>query len=110
MMVIEIPTDRISDVESFHTVFAELMGFPDFYGRNMAAWVDCMSSVDDPESGMTSVTVKEGEVLTLKLVSYPSFRDRCPDLLNDLVEEAVFVNWRRIESGLPPLVALAFYD
>lgn len=99
MKVVEIPTDRINDAESFHDVFAEILGFPDFYGRNWAAWVDCMSSLDEPDHGMTSVTVEKGEVLTLKLSSYPSFRERCPDLLNDLLEEAAFVNWRQIEAG-----------
>ena len=59
---------------------------------------------------MTSITVRKGEVLTLKLLSYPSFREICPELLNDLLEEAAFVNWRQIKAGRAPLIALAFYD
>ncbi|WP_206361205.1 barstar family protein, partial [Pseudomonas viridiflava] len=33
----------ISDWQTFHNVFAEQFGFPVFYGRNMDAWVDCLS-------------------------------------------------------------------
>jgi len=53
MKVVEIPTQKIENAESFHEVFAEVLGFPDFYGRNVDAWIDCMSSGDDPTSGMT---------------------------------------------------------
>jgi RNAse (barnase) inhibitor barstar len=34
-VLVSIPTLRISDWDSFHSVFAEVFGFPDFYGRNM---------------------------------------------------------------------------
>jgi len=45
---------RISDWNSFHDTFADTLGFPSFYGRNMDAWIDCMTCLDDPEAGMTS--------------------------------------------------------
>ncbi len=35
---VRIDTNRIVDWNSFHDVFAEAFGFPDFYGRNMNAW------------------------------------------------------------------------
>ena len=43
-----MPTARLNgelftDWESFHTVSAEVFGFPEFYGRNMNAWIDCLS-------------------------------------------------------------------
>ena len=37
-VLVKIPTEQITDWETFHTVFAEILGFPDFYGRNMNAW------------------------------------------------------------------------
>ena len=48
MPVVRIPTSRITDWDSFHRVFVEIMGFPEFYGRNMNAWIDCMTSLDSP--------------------------------------------------------------
>ena len=56
MAVVRMDCDRITDWESFHSLFAEVFGFPDFYGRNMNAWIDCMSYLDDSEGGMTSFT------------------------------------------------------
>ena len=37
-VLVRIDTKRIRDWASFHDVFAEALGFPDFYGRNMVAW------------------------------------------------------------------------
>ena len=40
--LVEIDTARITDWGTFHDVFAEAFGFPDFCGRNMDAWIDCI--------------------------------------------------------------------
>lgn len=40
MTAIPIPTNRITDWHTFHEVFAATLGFPDYYGRNMNAWID----------------------------------------------------------------------
>lgn len=54
MTVVKLDTRPITDWLTFHTVFAKSFGFPGFYGRNMNAWIDCMTSLDDPSAGMTS--------------------------------------------------------
>jgi Barstar (barnase inhibitor) len=107
--VVRIDLDRIVDEPSFHAVFADAFGFPDFYGRNMHAWIDCMSCVGDPRSGMTAVHSEPGHVLVLHCLGAKSFAARCPDLYAALVECAAFVNWRRIEKGDEPVLALSFY-
>lgn len=61
--MIRIDANDITDVESFHTVFATAFGFPSFYGRNMDAWIDCLTCFDDSESGMTEVHVIHGQSL-----------------------------------------------
>ena len=53
MVLVRIDTTKIRDWASFHDVFTEIFGFPDFYCRNMDAWVDCMTSLDDPAAGMS---------------------------------------------------------
>ena len=63
--VIEIPVSEISDWDTFHDVFAAALGFPDFYGRNMDAWIDCLTYADE-DDGMRSVVVPPGDVLTLQ--------------------------------------------
>lgn len=108
-MVVRIDTTRICDWESFHAVFKEAMGFPAFYGANMDAWIDCMSSLDDPAAGMTSRHVAAGEVLTLQIDGIDGFAHRCPEQYEALVECAAFVNWRRTERGASAVVALSFH-
>ncbi|MGC8001097.1 barstar family protein, partial [Salmonella enterica] len=43
MATVQLAGDRITDWDSFHTESAAAFGFPDFYGRSMDAWVDCLS-------------------------------------------------------------------
>jgi len=105
--VIDVPVSRIVDWVTFHDVFAAELGFPSFYGRNMNAWIDCLTYRDE-DDGMASVVVPPGEVLTLQLDEGRAFAQRCPEQYAALVEGAAFVNWRRIEMGDRPIVALSF--
>jgi RNAse (barnase) inhibitor barstar len=109
MTVVKINGDLIGDWDSFHDVFADALGFPDFYGRNMSAWVDCMTYVDDADAGMTKVAVPPGSVLTLQIENVNSFAQRCPELYSALIECAAFVNWRRIELGQGSVLTLSFH-
>ncbi len=104
--VVTIPADQITDKESFHDVFQKVLGFPGYYGRNMDAWIDCMTCLDDPDSGMTEVAVGEDEILTLKIDAAAEFAKRCPNLFKDLIECTAFVNYRRTEIGDSPLLSL----
>ena len=108
-MLVVIDTRPITDSASFHQVFVDALGFPGFYGQNMNAWIDCLSYLDAPESGMTTVHVEPGEVLALQIDHVRDFAARCPEQYRDLVECAAFVNWRRTSQGEPPLIALSFY-
>jgi Barstar (barnase inhibitor) len=96
---------QITDWDSFHDTFAHALGFPDFYGRNMNAWIDCLTYEDD---GMTAYPVQPGDVLTLQLLECRDFRARCPEIYEALIDSAALVNWRRIELGDPPILALSY--
>jgi hypothetical protein len=104
--IVPIPADRIKDWNSFHEVFREVLGFPDFYGRNMDAWIDCMTYVDDPGSGMTKVSVTAGALLTLRVDNAADLARRCPEQYRALIECCAFVNFRRMERGDAPVLAL----
>ncbi len=108
MPIVDIPVWQIHDWDSFHDVFATALGFPEFYGRNLDAWIDCLTYRDE-DDGMASVTVEPGDVLTLQFGEASAFARRCPDQYAALVEAAAFVNWRRIETGLRPIIALSFH-
>jgi RNAse (barnase) inhibitor barstar len=93
----------ITDWQSFHSVFAETMGFPAFYGRNMNAWVDCMTGFDD---GMTRFTFTPGELFHLEVEDAADFQRRLPEIFQVFIESVAFVNFRRVEQGEPPILAL----
>jgi RNAse (barnase) inhibitor barstar len=107
--MVRIDAAKITDEASFHTVFALAFGFPEFYGRNMDAWIDCLSYLDDPEAGMTTVHVQPGQCLSLVIDHAAELKTRCPELFSALVECTAFVNWRRIEIGGAPVLALALF-
>ena len=108
MATVVIRTKAIRDWASFHDVFAEAFGFPDFNGRNMNAWIDCMMSLDEPGAGMTSVHAAPGSVVVLQLDEVDDFATRCPELYDAVVEASALVNWRRLEQGAPAVLALSF--
>lgn len=104
--IIDVPVKRIVDWTTFHDVFAEALGFPAFYGRNMDAWIDCMTCADDPDAGMIRITVQPGQLMTLKIDDAADFARRCPKQFNALIECTAFVNFRRVETGGAPVLSL----
>ena len=106
--VLEFDANSLVGKERFHTTFAMALGFFNGYGRNMDAWIDCMSYLRAPEAGMTRFRVEEGETLTIVLRNYERFRDAAPEQGRDLIECAAAVNLGEIERGAAPLIALAF--
>ncbi len=109
MQIVKLDTRRITDWETFHDTFAEVFGFPAFYGRNMNAWIDCMTSLDEPEAEMSKVHAPPGGVVILQLEHVADLMRRCPEHYEAIVEDSAFVNWRRIAMGEPAVLALSFY-
>jgi hypothetical protein len=107
-LLVTLDTRRITDWESLHSVFAEVFGFPRFYGRNMNAWIDYMTRLDDPSAGMSTVSVPAGGVVVLQLDHADDFARRCPEQFSAIVDCAAFVNWRRIEAGNHAVLALSY--
>ncbi len=104
--IVEINASEIVDWKTFHEVFCEAFGFPEFYGRNMDAWIDCMTDLDDPDSGMTNLHVKKGGMVVLKILHADVFRERCREQFVALYECVGFVNYRRIDVGDLPILSL----
>jgi hypothetical protein len=101
--IARVQTKRITDWDTFHSVFAETMGFPDFYGGNMNAWIDCMTGFDDC---MTRFTVPPGEFFYLEVADAADFQCRLPEVFQAFIESAAFVNFRRVDQGQQPILAL----
>jgi RNAse (barnase) inhibitor barstar len=92
-----VPAEAIQDWQSFHEMFKDILGFPEFYGRNMDAWIDCMRSIDAAEDGVSAVTVDPGEVLVLNVDDATDFRRRCPEQFGTLrgpISSSLNNGWR----------------
>ena len=92
-----IDISGVSNWEDFHECFAQKFGFPDYYGRNMDAWIDCM---EDYALGDDS--------LMLQIDGMPKLKDSCPEIYEAICECAAFINYRSFESGGETFLILSF--
>jgi len=109
MPIVRIDCRKIKGWGSFHDVFAEAFGFPGFYGRNMAAWVDCMTSLDEPSDGMTTIHGSATDIVVLQLDHGDALARSWRIIYDTIVECAAFVNHRRIVEGEPAILALSYW-
>jgi hypothetical protein len=106
--VVEINGKELVGWEYFHDTFARVLGFPDYYGRNMNAWIDCMIYLDDPPPNQTNISLADGEVLTLAIQNWRYLKAESKnDEWDALVECSAFVNSARIQMGRRAILALA---
>lgn len=103
---VSIDTDLITNWDDFHDIFSKAFGFPDFYGRNMNAWIDCMSSLDDKDSGLTTYFIDKNDTLVIELRNSESFKKNCTDIYFELFECIAFVNERCLAAP-GPMIAIA---
>lgn len=108
MKRIRLETTKIVDRSSFHEAFKELLGFPEWYGANMNAWIDCMSDLEDTKSSITQFKLRPGQTLIIEIVDTESFAKRIPDVFADFVVCTAAVNRRYLRWTGEPVVTLAF--
>jgi hypothetical protein len=107
MANVRIDTKQITDWESFHQLCKEQFGFPDFYGMNMNAWIDCLTSLDE-DDGMSRFHLARGEMLHIEVSDTENFNSRLPEVFVALVECSAFVNRRYIDDKNSPVLSLLF--
>jgi len=90
---------ELSDWNSFHEVFSKEFEFPDYYGNNMDAWIDCMSDLGE-----------EGEIISIILDNVSALKKNNREIYDALIECSAFVNYRFTTEGSSPLIALSFHD
>ncbi len=96
---------NVRDWSSFHDVSARAFGFPDFYGRNMDAWIDCLSYLEEGD-GMCGFKLAIGEHLEVRLPGFEDFAKRCPEICTMFLICTASVNLRYQEVGDSPRVVL----
>ena len=106
-MIVRIDARRLTDAPGLHAAVSEAFGFPASYGKNLDALVDCLTHLDDPKAGMSRVQAFSGEVVLLVLENADA-KGKPAAQVKALVDAVAFVNWRRLEKGQRPVVALAY--
>lgn len=106
MARVQLPTKDIADFASFHLVCKQEFGFPDFYGMNGDAWIDCLTYLDD---GMSRFDLESLERLEIEVLNTEQFISRVPDVFMAFVTWTAFINGRRhVDEGLAPRLVLIF--
>src|SRR4051812_9589367 len=88
----------ITDWETFHNACAEAFGFTEFYGRNMNAWIDCLTYINDGD-GLSRFALQKDELLLVEIEQCGCLNERLPDIFNALVSSAAVVNQRLSDAG-----------
>jgi hypothetical protein len=105
MAMLTLDGERIRDWGSFHDECQREFGFPEFYGRNMNAWVDCLSYLRD-EDGMSKFRLDPDEVLEIEVVHADMLRALKPEILEDLEFCVEAINERYEDYGELPALKL----
>lgn len=96
---------EITDETSFHAQCVQAFGFPEFYGNNIDAWVDCLSYLRDDEN-MTKFRLKPNEVLDIVLQDAEAMKAQVPDLLEEITFCVAGINERYEDYGEKPALKL----
>jgi barstar (barnase inhibitor) len=108
MANVRIKTEIIQDWTSFHEEFKRAMGFPDFYGMNMDAWIDCLTFLREGD-GMSRFHLASGEMLHIELPDARGFKSRLPEIFEALIDCAAFVNARFTDTGQTAALSLVLF-
>jgi hypothetical protein len=96
-MIQRLDGAKLKDAAAVLAALGDAFGFR---AKNRDALVDILTHLDDPTRGLHRVAVFPGEVVLLAISG------ECPQAAA-ISELAAFVNWRRLEKGQPPLLAIA---
>ena len=90
-------TKEIVDWDSFHELFSTKCSFPNYYGRNMDAWIDCVGDL-----------VESDTLIIFQLENMNYLKDQQPEIFSALIDCASFVNYREIEIGGLPFLLISY--
>ena len=107
MAVVRLYTNQITDWASFHLVCKEAFGFPDFYGANVNAWIDCLTYLDENDK-MSHFHLSKAEMLHIEVSDTEDFNSRLPEIFDALVKCSAFVNRRYVDDRKSPVLSLLF--
>lgn len=94
---------KVKTMDDFYDQLSDKLGFPDYFGRNGDALIDCLFSLRYPQDEMTSIHVSSDEYLLLELRGFSSVEQKIKDTLITCIE---FVSKKCKEKGQSPSIVL----
>jgi hypothetical protein len=107
-VLIRIDANRLTDAAGLHETMSAAFGFAATYGKNLDALIDCLTYLDDPRASPSRVQVFPGQVALLVIENTRGMSKQKATQVRSLADVVAFVNWRRLEKGEPPVLALAY--
>ncbi len=101
MKELTIDIGEIKQIGELHDILKETFGFPHFYGKNVHALIDCLSSLRYPEDEMTKITLDIDESLYFKLENTSK---SSKEVIIELLTAISNVNRRQINIGNTPSI------
>ena len=80
--------------KNFHKECKYTFNFPDYYGENMDAWIDCMDELFE-------------KPIIINIKNAKKLKENAPDILSAILECSAFVNYRKVEAGDNPTILVA---
>ena len=93
---IEIDFSNINSLEEMHTLLQKVFVLPDFYGKNVNALIDCLSSLRYPADEMIGIVLEKEESLLVKTKALSSLNELC---LNHFLVSIESANEREKNKG-----------
>lgn len=94
----------ITTIDQLHTLLRDSFGFPEFYGKNFPALVDCWSSLRYPRHQMSTLHLDSLEdSLEMTLLNMSSCNE---EIAKTLISAVELVNQRAALNKLSPVIKL----
>ena len=94
MKTFKIDGQKLTDWKTFHIEFKKELNFPDYYGENMDAWIDCVDDIAD-------------QPILLQIINSGVLKKKAPDLLEAILEGSAFVNHRKYKNDETPTLMVS---
>jgi hypothetical protein len=107
MPTVQLDARKMTDWPGFHQESRQTLGFPDFYGNNLSAWIDCLSSLRDGD-GMSRFELGPDEILDLEILHGRELQRTVPEIAEALQDAVADINERYTDSGEKPALNLVF--
>lgn len=101
MPTVRLDGAAMTDWAAFHAQSQQAFGFPDFYGKTMDAWIDCLSYLRD-DDGMSRIRLGPDDVLQIEILHADAWRAAQPDMLEEVLYCVAGINDRYADYGEKP--------